>query len=124
MRAGRNGCLTVSEEGLLLWLNKYSNNYNRSWFRGIKFTLTIALIAYFTLNYFGMQQPFFEIDWHFNGFGEVLVGYLSLLDIFNLIGSSTMFELTPIGKLLMFLFKIIIAYGEWQTIYAFYKYKK
>lgn len=113
-----------SEEGLLLWLNKYSNNYNRSWFRGIKFTLIIALIAYFALNYFGMQQPFFEIDWHFNGFGEVLVGYLSLLDIFNLIGSSTMFELTPIGKLLMFLFKIIIAYGEWQTIYAFYKYKK
>ena len=113
-----------SEEGLLLWLNKYSNNYNRSWFRGIKFTLIIALIAYFALNYFGMQQPFFEIDWHFNGFGEVLVGYLSLLDIFNLIGNSTMFELTPIGKLLMFLFKIIIAYGEWQTIYAFYKYKK
>ena len=71
-----------------------------------------------------MEQPYFIFDIHFNGFGEVLVGYLSLLDIFNLIGSSTTFELTPIGKLLMFLFKIIIAYGEWQTIYAFYKYKK
>ncbi len=113
-----------SEEGLLLWLNKYSNNYNRSWFRGICFTAIIALISYFVLNYCGMQQQYFVIDWHFSGFGDVFVGYLSLLDIFNLIGDKPDFSLTPFGKLLMFLCKILIAYGEWQTIYAFYKYKK
>lgn len=113
-----------SEEGLLLWLNKYSNNYNRSWFRGILFTTIIALVSYFVLNYCGMQQQYFVIDWHFKGFGDVFVGYLSLLDIFNLIGDKPEFALTPLGKLLMFLSKIMIAYGEWQTIYAFYKYRK
>lgn len=113
-----------SEEGLLLWLNKYSNNYNRSWFRGILFTTIIALVSYFVLNYCGMQQQYFFIDWHFKGFGDVFVGYLSLLDIFNLIGDKPEFALTPLGKFLMFLSKIMIAYGEWQTIYAFYKYRK
>lgn len=113
-----------SEEGLLLWLNKYSNNYNRSWFRGIFFTTIIALVSYFVLNYCGMKQQYFVIDWHFKGFGDVFVGYLSLLDIFNLIGDKPEFALTPLGKLLMFLSKIMIAYGEWQTIYAFYKYRK
>jgi len=113
-----------SEEGLLLWLNKYSNNYNRSWFRGILFTVIIALISYFVINYCGMQQQYFVIDWHFSGFSDVFVGYLSLLDIFNLVGDKPEFSLTPFGKLLMFLCKILIAYGEWQTIYAFYKYRK
>lgn len=113
-----------SEEGLLLWLNKYSNNYNRSWFRGVIFTSVMAFLAYFLLNYCGMKQQFFVIDWSFRGFGEVFVGYLSLLDIFNLIGDKPEFELTNLGKTLMFICKIIIAYGEWQTIYAFYKYKK
>lgn len=113
-----------SEEGLLLCLNKYSNNYNRSWFRGICFTAIIALISYFVLNYCGMQQQYFVIDWHFRGFGDVFVGYISLLDIFNLIGDKPEFALTPLGKFFMFLSKIMIAYGEWQTIYAFYKYRK
>ena len=113
-----------SEEGLLLWLNKYSNNYNRSWFRGVVFTCVVAFGWYFALNYWGMQEQFFVIDWSFRGFGEVFEGYLSLLDIFNLIGDKPAFELTPIGKGMMLLAKIVIAYGEWQTIYAFYKYKK
>lgn len=113
-----------SEEGWLLWLNKYSNNYNRSWFRGVVFTCVVAFIWYFALNYWGMQEQFFVIDWSFRGFGEVFEGYLSLLDIFNLIGDRPDFELTSVGKGMMLLAKIVIAYGEWQTIYAFYKYKK
>lgn len=113
-----------SEEGLLLWLNKYSNNYNRSWFRGVVFTCVVAFGWYFALNYWGMHEQFFVIDWRFRGFGEVFEGYLSLLDIFNLIGERPVFELTSVGKGLMLIAKIFIAYGEWQTIYAFYKYKK
>ena len=114
-----------SEEGILLFFNKYSNNYNRSWSRGVVFTCATALLAYFVINYCGMQQQYFVIDWRFNGFGDVFIGYLSLLDIFNLIGGDKpVFDLTPFGKGLMLFFKILIAYGVWQTIYAFYKYKK
>lgn len=113
-------------EGLLLWLNKYSNDYNRSWKRGIFFTLIITLISYFLLNYFGMEEPFFVFDPQFDGFGEVVKGYLSLLDIFNLtnLSDKISFKLSPCGYLLLLFFKVFITYGCWQTIYAFFKFKK
>ncbi len=114
------------KEGILLWLNKYSNDYNRSWKRGIFFTLIVTLISYFLLNYLGMEEPFFAFDPQFEGFGEVVKGYLCLLDIFNLtnLSDKISFKLSPCGYLLLFFFKVIIMYGCWQTIYAFFKYKK
>ena len=116
----------VSGEGILLWLNKYSNNFNRSWVRGVYFTMIISLLFYFLLNYVGMEQPYYVFDIHFNGFGEVVKGYLSLLDIFNMTNLSDKvdFRLTPLGYIILFGAKIFISYGIWQTIYAFYKYRK
>lgn len=113
-----------SNEGLLLWLSKYSNNYNRSWIRGVGFTLLTTLFFYFIINYYGTKAPYFVIDFKFHNFGEVLEGYLSLLDIFNLSSTPQPMQLNIYGRMLLFLAKIAIAYGSWQTIYAFYKYKR
>lgn len=113
-----------SREKLLLWLNKYSNDYNRSWIRGIWFTAITTLIFYFILNYFGLVKPVFVIDWKFNNFRIVSEGYLSLIDIFNLSGSNFDFQTNTLGKYITFFARIFIAYGIYQTIYAFYKYKK
>ena len=115
-----------SSEGFLLWFNKYSNNYNRSWFRGVVFTLTITLLSYFFLNFWGMETPYFIFDIHFNDFGEVVKGYLSLLDVFNLTGinDKVVFELTTWGYIILFIAKVFITYGFWQTIYAFFRYRK
>jgi hypothetical protein len=116
----------TSEEGIILWLNKYSNDFNRSWLRAVFFTLNITLFSYVILNYFGMEEPFFVFDPRFNGFGEVAKGYLSLLDIFNLTGitDKISYNLTPCGYIILFIAKVLITYGLWQTIYAFYKYRK
>lgn len=116
----------TSGEGILLWLNKYSNDFNRSWTRGVGFTLIITLFSYFFLNYMGMEQPYFVLDLHFNGFGEVIKGYLSLLDVFNLTGISNTikFDLTVWGYIFLFFAKVLISYGFWQTIYAFFRYRK
>ena len=113
-----------SRESLLLWLNKYSNDFNRSWTRGVKFTLLTTLIFYFIINYLGTDTQYFVIDFKFQNFGEVFEGYLSLLDIFDLSNVSQPMQLTIWGKMLLFIAKIVIAYGSWQTIYAFYKYKR
>lgn len=113
-----------SNEGLLLWLSKYSNNYNRSWIRGVGFTLLITLLFYFIINYCGTETQYFIIDFRFHNFGEVLEGYLSLLDIFNLSSTPQPMQLNIYGRILLFFAKIAIAYGSWQTIYAFYKYKR
>ncbi len=116
----------TSGEGILLWLNKYSNDFNRSWIRGVGFTLSITLLSYFILNYAGMEQPYFIFDIHFSGFGDVVMGYLSLLDVFNLtgIGDKLNFDLSARGYIILFLAKTLIIYGFWQTIYAFYRYRK
>ena len=109
---------------MLLWLSKYSNNYNRSWIRGAGFTLLITLLFYFIINYCGTETQYFIIDFRFHNFGEVLEGYLSLLDIFNLSSTPQPMQLNIYGRILLFFAKIAIAYGSWQTIYAFYKYKR
>ena len=116
----------TSEEGIILWFNKYSNDFNRSWLRGVFFTLIITLFSYVILNNFGMEEPFFVFDLRFKGFGEVAKGYLSLLDIFNLTGitDKISYNLTPCGYFILFVAKVLITYGLWQTIYAFYKYRK
>ena len=113
-----------SNEGLLLWLSKYSNNYNRSWIRGAGFTLLITLLFYFIINYCGTETQYFIIDFRLHNFGDVLEGYLSLLDIFNLSSTPQPMQLNMCGRVLLFFAKIAIAYGSWQTIYAFYKYKR
>ena len=73
-----------------------------------------------------MEHPYFVLDLHFNGFGEVFKGYLSLLDVFNLTGISNTvkFDLTVWGYLFLFFAKVLITYGFWQTIYAFFRYRK
>ena len=119
----------TSGEKFILFLNKYSNNFNRSWFRGIVFTNIVAIIFFFLINYLGTDTPFFVINWTFDGFGEVLKEYIGLIDIFGLseIGeteSSKWNSLTPFGISLLFIARIFIVYGCWQTIYAFYKYQK
>lgn len=115
-----------SSEGLLLWLNKYSNDFNRSWIRGIGFTLITTLFFYYVLNYVGMENSIFVFDIHFNGYGKVIKGYLSLLDVFNITGinNEVSFELTTLGYIILFVAKVFITYGAWQTIYAFFRFRK
>lgn len=116
----------TSGESFLLWMHKYSNDFNRSWLRGIVFTLLVTLLSYFILNYTGRDVPYFVIDIHFNGFGDVVKGYLRLLDVFNLTGiaNNVFEELTTWGYIQLFVSKIVITFGFWQTIYAFFRYRK
>lgn len=111
-------------ERLLLWLNKYSNDYNRSWIRGIWFTAMTALLFYFVLNSFGLVKPVFIVNYRFENFKVVSEGYLSLIDVFNLSGTNFEFQTNTLGKYIIFFARVFIVYGIYQTIYAFYKYKK
>lgn len=112
-----------SGDKFLLWLSKYSNNYNRSWLQGVFFTVVITLVLYIILNYWGMEEQYFVVG-TFVGFDKVVLGYFTLLDIANWINEELPFELTPTGKIIFLIGRVFIAYGIWQTIYAFYKFRK
>lgn len=111
-------------EGLMLWFSKYSNDFNRSWIRGVAFTLLTTLFFYFIINYSGTEVQYFIIDFKFYNFDKVVEGYICLLDIFNLSSIPQPMQLTISGRIMLFVAKIFIAFGSWQTIYAFYKYKR
>ena len=82
-----------SQERLLLWFNKYSNDFNRNWARGIFFTCFFTFMFYFIINYVGCTQQYFIIDWKFYDFDKVCVGFLYLIDIFNFSHIDSPFEL-------------------------------
>ena len=117
-------CSIFSSDRFLLCLNKYSNDFNRSWVRGVCFTFITAIGFYFALNYWGMETPYFVVEFHFKNFGQVLLGFISIIDVTDWTDTKDLFDLTPTGKVILFFAKLAVSYGIWQTIYAFYKFKR
>ena len=113
-----------SSKQFVLFLNKYSNDYNRSWIRGIFFTAITTLLFYFLLNYVGMEKQYFIVNGSFDNFNKVIDGYIYLWDIFKFTTVKVEFKLTTFGNIILFIAKVFIAYGCWQTISAFYKFRK
>lgn len=118
------GAAFTSKENFLLFLNKYSNEFGLSWLRGLKFTLIITFIFYWLINYFGMEEPIFVVDWRFSNFEYVFKGYINLLNIISFNKEIFQFRLTAIGELIFLMSRVFIAYGIYQTISAFRKYGK
>ncbi len=112
----------LSKDRFLLWLNKYSNNFGLSWFRGVVFTMTTAMIFYWLINYTGATRQMFIVNWRFDNFGEVWEGYLRILNILSFGNDLENFSLNAWGKTLLLLSRIFIGYGIYQTISAFRKY--
>ena len=92
--------------------------------RGVCFTFITAIGFYFALNYWGMETPYFVIEYHFKDFGQVLLGFISIIDVTDWTDTKDLFDLTPTGKVILFFAKLAVSYGIWQTIYAFYKFKR
>lgn len=114
-----------SAEIILLWLNTASNNNGLSWLRGVGFTIFVAILFFWAINYVGINNArIFVIDWRFERFGDV---WGQFLEMFNLINYREKFEpltLNEWGATLVMLSKIFIGYGIYQTISAFRKFGK
>lgn len=106
---------------LLLTLNKWSNNYGKSWQRGLFFT-TVCWIVFFSL-FIGFRDGF---GWHFiwsnPNYIKEAVSYLWLLDGLNEISKCEVVN-WPMA-IFFVLGKVMIAYGIYQTISAFRRFGK
>ena len=71
-----------------------------------------------------MEKQYFIVNGSFDNFNKVIDGYIYLLDIFKFTTVEVDFKLTTFGNIVMLVAKIFIAYGCWQTISAFYKFRK
>lgn len=109
---------------ILLSLNCFSNGFGAKWGQGVFFTMIIAFIFFSLINFFGVEEPVFVVDFKFDNFGEVWKGYLNILNVLNFREKLEGFQLNAWGETLFFTSKIFLSYGIYQTVSAFRKYGK
>lgn len=108
---------SISFDSILLLLNWISNNNGQSWIRGVLFTLIIALL-FFTayLKSLGLDL---DLSTHFKD-------YILFISSFPKLQLEKFSELNKLWNisLIIWLSRIFISYGIFQTVAAFRKYGK
>jgi hypothetical protein len=105
----------ISFDSLLLLLNLLSNNNGRSWFQGILFTLTTGFI------FFILYLKTLSISFHFF---DCYQEYILFITSFPKLEITSYYNNTWQTQLIIWLSRILISYGIYQTIAAFRKYGK
>lgn len=115
-----------SNDKVILFLNKISNNYDRNFWWGVGWTFASAIIAFWGINYFGTTHQIFELNYKFDftEFGEIWKKYLDVLNVLNFRERLNGVELNAVGETIFLVSKVFIAYFMYQTIAAFRKYRK
>jgi hypothetical protein len=105
----------LSFDSLLLFLNLISNNNGRSWFQGIIFTLGVGLL-FFTLYLNTLGISFAA--------GSCYQDYVLFITSFPKLQIESYYNESWITQLVIWLGRIFISYGIYQTIASFRKYGK
>lgn len=113
---------SFSEERITLWFNKYSNHFGTSWSRGLIFTL-LATLLFYTFFLLSLSQDL-AFEWSWAAINETFKHFVEFLNIAN--WSIKPFGIENYNWAYFFLFigRIFIGYGYYQTIQAFRKYGK
>lgn len=109
-----------SENCILIWLNKKSNNFGTSWINGVCFTLFITLIFYLLFLTTFSSDLYFECSW--GAFAVTLKHFFEFLNIAKWDIKPFGIENYSWGYIVLFLGRLFIAYGYYQTVQAFRKY--
>lgn len=118
---------TGAEFGLLV-LNKISNNHGLSWFRGVKFTVCIAVFFY-ALYLWSLERLPFHWGWvNFESFwsatGENIKYFIRFFIPTHDLDFMSGFGTSALSFVIDVLSKIFIGYAIYQTIQAFRKFGK
>jgi uncharacterized protein YjbI with pentapeptide repeats len=107
---------------LNLFLNWLSNDFGRSWSRGIVFSFGIAVVFFFLLTISTVEYSFgLPLDYDPNLLGSFFrfINPLRFYETEKIYESAEALKLTPGSYVIDFLARVIIAYGFYQTIQAF-----
>lgn len=115
------------QDKIMLWLNKMSNNYGTSWLRGVGFTAVWALgilgiiLGITTLENSGIVFNLCDVD----AWKHTIKAYIEIINIAKWTDIKPLgYELSGFGLFFLFVGRIFIGYGYYQTIQAFRKYGK
>ena len=119
------GFNTISKihDKFILWFNKNSNEFDTNWIAGVNFSLLVGILTYFIVLLFMNSEVRFLPNTE--GVSNFIT---SLVDVFNLTKWVNLeiigIRLKGFPYLLLFIGRIFIGYGYYQTIQAFRKFGK
>lgn len=109
----------ISKE-IILYLNKISNNYGLKWERGVVFTLSVSLIFYILFLYsVGLRLEFTPTS-----VGQWIKHLLQFINLTNWNYAPFGINEYDYAYLILFIGRIFIGYGIYQTVQAFRQYGK
>ena len=113
----------LEKDKIILWLNKNSNEFDTNWVVGVNFSMLVGCLTYFTILLSINSNIVF--DESPKGISTFLT---SLVDVFNITKWDNLeiigVKLKDLSYLLLFIGRIFIGYGYYQTIQAFRKFGK
>lgn len=112
-----------NKDKLILQLNKLSNDFGTDWSKGILFTLIVTLITFCLI--IGSLKIDLELQWSNEGFNNFVK---NLFVVHNITEWKNLYFFGELIQgwsfLILFIGRIFIGYGYYQTIQAFRKYGK
>ena len=113
----------IEKDKIILWLNKNSNEFDTNWVVGVNFSLLVGILSYLVV--LVAMNDDIELDTSYRGISNFIT---SLVDVFNLTKWVNLeiigIRLKGFPYLLLFIGRIFIGYGYYQTIQAFRKFGK
>ena len=114
--------ISNKQDKLLLWFNKNSNIFGTDWVVGINFTILVTLVAYSIILYSSPNLLFLP---NLEGVGNFLKGLVDILNLTDWNDITILGEkLTTWQYIFLFIGRIFVAYGVYQTVQAFRKFGK
>ncbi|MCW3785395.1 hypothetical protein [Plebeiibacterium sediminum] len=119
---------TNKGDKLILWLNKWSNQYGLNPWRGVSFVLVLSVIGFFP-QLFLLKESYFSMRWtSWSDFLEVtdttIKYWITYLNPAHKITYMDDFKPYALAYFWGNLWRIGVAFGYYQTIQAFRKYGK
>ncbi|MDO4782356.1 MAG: pentapeptide repeat-containing protein [Capnocytophaga felis] len=114
----------LNNDKIILYLNKYSNNFGTNWVNGIVFILWVGMISYFLILISLSTQLEWDID-NPDAWDNFLKHFLEVINVTHWKDIEPFgVKLNSLAYFFLFIGRIFIGYGYYQTIQAFRKYGK
>ncbi|KAF2511997.1 hypothetical protein EYY60_07050 [Flavobacterium zhairuonense] len=117
--------IQLKRDAFILWISDIVSEYGTDWKRALKFTLYSGLILYFL--FFVLENYEYKIalfDWeNFTRFTSGLFRFFVVTDFFNPLENNRTYLTNPVSWLIFIFGKIVIAFGIYEMIQAFRKFK-
>jgi putative membrane protein len=114
---------SIEKDKIILWFNKNSNEFDTNWVVGVNFSLLVGTLTYLIV----LLSMFIFTDLTIDNINSSIF-LTSLVDVFNITKWDNLeiigVKLKDLSYLFLFIGRIFIGYGYYQTIQAFRKFGK